>query len=116
MAARSQPIGLRGCRETMSAAGMEKTNRTPTSSSGEISRGSSPDGFATAAFLVYSSQISAASTSEIPQIPQASQTAPRRRIGSSPPDHCLVVPSDPEVRLEILSKNVATDNQGFVQL
>src|SRR6266542_797226 len=44
MAARSQPVGLRGCRETMSAAGRQKTNITPPATSGGKGRRSSEVG------------------------------------------------------------------------
>src|SRR6266545_744133 len=115
MAARSQPVGLRGCRETMSAAGRQKTNITPPATSGGKGRRSSEVGRGTAAFLACSSQLRAASASEVPPIPQASQTAPRRRIVHLVLRALFRVASVPHERPGFVTKNVTGNESGFVQ-
>src|SRR6266545_7480568 len=115
MAARSQPVGLRGCRETMSAAGRQKTNITPPATSGGKGRRSSEVGRGTAAFLARSSQLRAASASEVPPIPQASQTAPRRRIVHLVLRALFRVASVPHERPGFVTKNVTGNESGLVQ-
>jgi hypothetical protein len=113
MAAKSQPIGLRGCRETMSAAGKEKDQQDPgvEQRRAELRRaelGFVPGQLRDSCVLRVQQPDQRDQHQRDPRDPPSEPDRSPTTHRSPSPDHCLVVPSDPEVRPKVLAKDVTT--------